>query len=166
MVRSFPLNAKKLASLKSTKNGRRWITFIITFSDFCLQFYLLPLTVFSLENHHYRPRSSRNNPKLLLKIQIYRKQSTRSRVKQSMFMLLYALFISFRQRNRYFPVWWASSHWQLISTYRDLENFVQQTQQIRFYLHVNQSFRREQPISQIKRTIRARFSIFFSIARL
>ena len=46
------------------KGGRRWITFILTISDFCLQHYQLPLQVFCFNNDRYTSRASRDNLKI------------------------------------------------------------------------------------------------------
>ena len=74
----------------------------------------------------------------------------------SCYYTLCVYFISCKAYEQ-FPVWWAQLHWRSNGTYRGLETFVQWIWQIRFYPRVNQSFRRKQPISHIKRTTRTRF---------
>ena len=98
--------------------------------------------------------------KFLLQIQTYRKKSTRSNVQQSIFMLhvVYALFISFPVRhtdNYWFDVRFCSC--DLIAHTMVWKLFLQWMWQIRLYPHVNQSFTRKDPISDIKRTKRASF---------
>ena len=57
-------------------------------------------------------------------------------------------------------------YWRPIGKYHELENFVQWMRQIRIFLHVNQSFRREQLISKIKSTMRTRIFLGFFIPDL
>ena len=77
------------------KGGERLITFILTFSDFCLEHYQLPLPVMCLNNDHYRGRPSRDNLENAAPNSNISQKSTKSCVQQSMFMALYAFFISF-----------------------------------------------------------------------
>ena len=95
----FRWKLKKNEFWNAQTGGERWITFILTFSDFCLQHFQLPLPVICFKNVHYRRRSFRNNLKNAARNSNYHKKSTSSRVQQSMFMLLYALFISFPVRH-------------------------------------------------------------------
>ena len=81
------------------KGGERWITFILTFSDFCLQYYQLPLPVICFKNDPYRWRPSWDNQQNAAPKFKCITKSTHSSGKQSMFMLLYALFISFPVRH-------------------------------------------------------------------
>ena len=71
------------------------LTFNLTISDFCIQQYQLPLPIFCFKMTTIDQGLLAIICKLLLQIQMYRKKSTSSNVQQSIFMLLYALFISF-----------------------------------------------------------------------
>ena len=72
---------------------------ILTFSDFCLEHYQLPLPVMCLNNDHYRGRPSRDNLENAAPNSNVSQKCTNSRVQQSMFMSLYAVFISFPVRH-------------------------------------------------------------------
>ena len=54
-------NSRKMRCWIAQTGGERWITFILTFSDFCLQHYQLPLPVIRFKNIHYRRRPFRDN---------------------------------------------------------------------------------------------------------
>ena len=54
-------NSRKMTFWNAQTGGERWITFIQTFSDFCLQHFQLPLPVICFKNVHYRRRLFRNN---------------------------------------------------------------------------------------------------------
>ena len=88
---------KEDASLNAQKGGERWITFILKFSN--LEYHQLPLPVICFKNDHYMWRPSRDNLENAAPISNVLQKSTNSRVQQSMFMLLYALFISFPVRH-------------------------------------------------------------------
>ena len=54
-------NSRKMRFWNAQTGGERWITFILTFSDFFLQHQQLPLPVIWLKNVHYRRRPFRDN---------------------------------------------------------------------------------------------------------
>ena len=102
--------------------------------------------------------------KMLLQIQMYHKKSTNSRVQQSMFMSLYALFISFPVRhtvNFRFDGRHCIGDLMAHTIIRKL--LYNEFEQKRFLPNVNQSFRRKHSISQIKRTTRTHFLLEFFI---
>ena len=62
MALSFPLKTQGRWDFWNAQTGdERWIAFILTFSDFCLQHYQLPLPVICFKNVHYRWRPFRDN---------------------------------------------------------------------------------------------------------
>ena len=93
-------NSRKMRFWNAQTGGERWITFILIFSDLCIQHYQLPLPVICFKNVHYRRKPFRDNLQNAAPNSNYHKKSTNSpRVQQSMFMLLYALIISFPVRH-------------------------------------------------------------------
>ena len=81
------------------KGWRWWSKLFLTFSDFCHKHYRLPLPVFCFKNDHYRWRPPCDNLQIAVPNLNVSQKSTRSRVNPSMFMLIYALFISFHVRH-------------------------------------------------------------------
>ena len=95
----FRCNPRKMRFWNAQTGGERWITFILTFSDFCINHYQLPLAVICFKNVHYMQRPFRDNLQNAAQNSNYHKKITNCRVQQLMFMLLYALFISFPIRH-------------------------------------------------------------------
>ena len=147
---------KEDASLKCTKRLRTKNYIYSNILDFCLQHYQLLLPVICFKNEHYRWRPPRDNLQNAAQNSNVSQKTTNSLVQLSMFMLLYALFLSFPVRhtdNFRFDGRHCIGDLMAHAMIRKLLY----SQFDRWDPHVNQIFRRKQPISQIKRTTRTCF---------
>ena len=74
----FAENSRKMRFRNAQTGDERWITFILTFSDFCLQHYQVLLHVICFKNVHYRRRPFHDNLQNAAPNSNYHKQNRES----------------------------------------------------------------------------------------
>ena len=137
----------------------RWITFILTFSDFCIQHYQLPLPVICFENVHYRRRPFCDNLQSSAPNSNYHEKKVQIPVFSSHLSCYYTLclfhFLSdIRLISGLMGAIALATSWQMPWS----GNFCTVNLKDKvLYRHVNQNFRRKHPILLIKRTTKTRF---------
>ena len=137
------------------KGGRRWITFILTFQT-STSSIRLPLPVSFWKKYNYGSKPSRDNLQIAAPNSNASQKSSMSRIQQTMFMLLYALFVSFPLRHEY-NIRYDGRHC-IGDTYTHIPWFgTFYTVDLIDKVLSTWSFRRKQTISHIKRTIRTHF---------